>query len=70
MALDELRQALDLSQAELAKRLNIEQPEFSRVENPEDISTGYLRDVVEAMGDQLDLTAQLADLTVRIELRP
>lgn len=70
MALNELRQALDLSQAELANRLNIKQPAVSRLENREDMYVGHLREVVEAMGGQLDLTARFADLEVRIELRP
>ena len=70
MALNELRQALDLSQAELAERLNIKQPAVSRLENREDMYVGHLREVVEAMGGRLDLTARFADLEVRIELRP
>lgn len=70
MALNELRQALDLSQAELAERLNIKQPAVSRLENREDMYVSHLREVVEAMGGQLNLTAQFADLEVRIELRP
>lgn len=70
MALNELRQALDLSQAELAERLSIKQPAVSRLENREDMYVSHLREVVEAMGGQLNLTAQFADLEVRIELRP
>ncbi len=70
MALNELRQALELSQVELAKRLNIKQPAVSRLESREDMYVGHLREVVEAMGGQLDLTARFADVEVRIELRP
>ena len=70
MALNELRQALELSQAELAERLNIKQPAVSRLENREDMYVGHLREVVEAMGGHLKLTAQFADLEIWIELNP
>ena len=70
MVLNELRQALDLPQAELAEQLYIKQPAVSRLENPENVSVEHLREVVEAMGGQLDLTARFADLEVKIELRP
>lgn len=70
MALYELRQALDLSQAELAERLNIKQPAVSRLESREDMYVGHLKEVVEAMGGRLDLTARFGDLEVCIELKP
>ncbi|WP_299412181.1 XRE family transcriptional regulator [Acaryochloris sp. IP29b_bin.148] len=70
MALNELRQALEISQAELAERLNIKQPAVSRLENREDMYVGHLREVVEAMGGHLKLTAQFEDLEIRVELNP
>ncbi len=70
MALSELRQALELSQDELAKRLNIKQPAISRLENRDDMYVSHLREVVEAMGGKLVLTACFSDLEVKIELSP
>ena len=70
MALGELRQVLEISQTELARRLNVKQPAISRLEKRDDMSVGHLREVVEAMGGQLDLTAKFPGLEVKIELRP
>ncbi|NEP60253.1 MAG: XRE family transcriptional regulator [Symploca sp. SIO2G7] len=70
MALNELRQALELSQEELAQRLNIKQPAVSRLENRDDMYVSHLREVIEAMGGKLDLTAHFSGVEVKIELRP
>lgn len=70
MALAELRQALELSQEELAQRLSIKQPAVSRLENRQDMYVSHLRDVIEAMGGELGLTARFGDIEVSIALRP
>lgn len=66
MALAELRQALQLSQAELAQKLNIQQPAVSRMEKRTDMYVSHLRQVIEAMGGQLEIVARWGDTEVKI----
>jgi transcriptional regulator with XRE-family HTH domain len=66
MALTELRQALQLSQAELAQKLNIEQSAVSRMEKRTDMYVSHLRQAIEAMGGQLEIIARWGDTEVKI----
>jgi transcriptional regulator with XRE-family HTH domain len=59
MALAELRQALGVSQTELAERLNVKQPAISRLERWEDMTIGHLSEVVRALGGELKLKVTL-----------
>jgi transcriptional regulator with XRE-family HTH domain len=61
MALAELRQALGVSQAELAARLNVKQPAISRLERREDMTISHLSEVVRALGGELQMTARFPD---------
>jgi transcriptional regulator with XRE-family HTH domain len=67
MALSELRQALQLSQAELAAKLQIKQPAVARLEKRTDMYVSHLRKVIEAMGGELDIIARFPDEEVRID---
>lgn len=66
MALAELRQALQITQAALAEKLQIQQPAISRMEQRTDMYVSHLRQVIEAMGGQLEIVARFADTEVKI----
>lgn len=67
MALRELRQALQLSQTELATKLKIKQPAVARLEKRTDMYVSHLRKVIEAMGGELDIIARFPDGEVKID---
>ena len=66
MALHELRQAFQISQADLAAKLNVKQPAISRLEKRSDMYISHLRQVIEAMGGELEITANFPDCQVKI----
>lgn len=66
--LPELREGRKLSQAELAKRLSINQGACSRMERRSDMLIGTLRNAITAMGGDLYLVARFPDETVYIDL--
>jgi len=66
MDLAELRGALDLTQEELAERLQVAQSNVSRLEHRDDMLISTLRQVVEAMGGELHLEAVFPDGGVRL----
>jgi transcriptional regulator with XRE-family HTH domain len=66
MALSELRQAVQMSQAELAAKLQIKQPAVSRLEKRTDMYVSHLRKVIEAMGGELDIIARFPDGEVKV----
>lgn len=73
MALDELREARDLTQTELAKKLEIDQGAVSRMERRTDMYVSTLRDVIEAMGGELHIIAAFPHGSVEInqfDLKP
>lgn len=61
MSLRELRKARKLTQARIAKSLNIGQEGVSRLEKRTDLHISTLRHYVEAMGGSLSLIAQFPD---------
>jgi transcriptional regulator with XRE-family HTH domain len=67
MALGELRQALQLSQTELATKLKVKQPAVARLEKRTDMYISHLRKVIEAMGGELDIIARFPDGEVKID---
>jgi transcriptional regulator with XRE-family HTH domain len=67
MALGELRQALQLSQAELAAKLKVKQPAVARLEKRTDMYVSHLRKVIEAMGGELNIIARFPDGEVKID---
>jgi len=67
MALGELRQALKISQAELAEKLQVKQPAISRLEKRTDMYVSHLRQVIQAMGGELEIFARFGDGEVKIK---
>jgi predicted transcriptional regulator len=70
IGLYELRRSQDLSQSELAERLQITQAAVSKFENSDDVRLSTLRQYIEALGGHLELTARFEDRTVAIDLKP
>ena len=66
MALQELRQALDLTQKELAEKLQVNQAAVSKIENQSDIYIGTLRKILTAMGGDLKIIAHFDEGDVLI----
>ena len=66
MALQELRQALDMTQTELANKLHVNQAAVSKFENQSDIYISTLRRILSGMGGELRVTAHFADGDVQI----
>lgn len=67
MALGELRQALKISQAQLAEKLQVKQPAISRLEKRTDMYVSHLRQVIQAMGGELEIVARFGDGEVKIK---
>jgi transcriptional regulator with XRE-family HTH domain len=67
MALDELREARDLTQAQLAKKLDVDQGAVSRMERRTDMYVSTLRDVIQAMGGELHIIAEFPHGSVEIK---
>lgn len=61
MALRELRQALELTQEELANTLHMKQAAISKFEHQSDIYLSTLRKILLAMGADLKIIAQFPD---------
>ncbi len=61
MDLTELRNALQVTQEELADRLEVAQSNVSRLEHRDDMLVSTLREVVEALGGELHLVAYFRD---------
>src|SRR5580658_11211755 len=57
MALDELRSAKRLTQADMAEMLNVPQSSISRIEQRADMYLSTLRNYVQAMGGVLQIQA-------------
>lgn len=65
--LNELRKARNLTQEELADRLGVKQANVSKMERRLDMHVSTLRDVIEAMGGELRLTAHFPDADYLID---
>ena len=66
MALNELRQAMGITQERLAKALRINQAGVSKIESRSDIFVSTLRKTIEAMGGKLEIRAKFPAGEVRI----
>jgi predicted transcriptional regulator len=66
MPLDELREALRLTQESLAESLHVNQAAISKVERRTDMLVSTLRKIIEAMGGELEIRAVLPSGVVRI----
>lgn len=60
-SLRDLRQALQLTQQHMAKRLGVRQHSISRLEQRSDMLLSTLRDYIGKMGGELVITAQFPD---------
>jgi len=67
MALAELRRALDLTQAQVADCLKMNQAAVSKFEHQSDIYIGTLRKILAAMGAELRIVAHFPDADVVID---
>ncbi len=67
MALDELREARNLTQSQLATVLRVDQGSVSKMERRTDMYVSTLRSYVEAMGGHLDIRAVFPDGDVQID---
>ena len=66
MPLQELRKARGLSQKTLADILNVKQPSVAKLEHRTDMYISTLRNHIEAMGGELEITARFPDGSVKI----
>ena len=66
MALEELRDALRMTQQELAKTLNVDQSAVSKLEHRTDMYVSTLRRCIAAMGGELEIRANFPEGSVRI----
>jgi DNA-binding XRE family transcriptional regulator len=66
--LEQLRIALGVSQEELARLLDVQQPAISKLERRSDMRISTLRDLIEALGGELKLAAKFKDRTVDLSL--
>ena len=66
LPLQELRQVRMLSQEKLAEKLNVKQATVSKLERRADMYISTLRNVIKAMGGELEITAKFPDGEVRI----
>jgi transcriptional regulator with XRE-family HTH domain len=67
MALDELREARQLTQEQLAAQLKVRQPAVAKLERRADMYLSTLRAVIKAMGGELDVRAVFPNGSVRIK---
>ena len=67
MPLQELRQAYQMSQEDLAERLSTKQANISRLERRTDMYISTLRNYIEAMGGELDIVARFPEGEVHIK---
>ena len=66
MALVELRQAMDMTQTELASELKMKQAAISKFEKQSDIYISTLRKILAGMGGELVISAKFSEGEVRI----
>lgn len=66
MPLDELRVALDMTQENLATKLQVKQSAISKLERRTDMYVSTLQEVIRAMGGTLEIRATFPQGQVRI----
>jgi DNA-binding XRE family transcriptional regulator len=66
MPLQELRQARQMTQTELAQALGVNQGEVSKIEHRTDVYLSTLASYVEALGGRLEVRAVFRDREMRI----
>ena len=66
MELAELREALHITQAALAKIMKVKQPAIAKLEKRRDIHVSNIKRYIESLGGQLEITATIHGKTVKI----
>ncbi|MCL2582209.1 MAG: helix-turn-helix transcriptional regulator [Streptosporangiales bacterium] len=66
--LAEMRQAAEVTQAELAQSLGVSQARVSKIENGENSGMDVVRAYIDALGGSLDVVASLGDRIWRLAL--
>jgi DNA-binding XRE family transcriptional regulator len=66
MLLSEIRQAVGLTQEQLAASLGIKQPSLSQLESQEDMQVSTLQRLVRALGGELEIIAHLPGGAIHI----
>ncbi len=66
VSLEQLREGLGISQEELAKVMEVQQPAISKLVRRPDMKVSTLRDLIAAMGGELHITATFPDRSVEI----
>ncbi len=66
MALDELREARELTQEQLAQAFHVTQAAISKMERRTDMYLSTLRGIIKAMGGELEIRAIFPEGIVRI----
>lgn len=61
LTLKRLREKLGLSQAELAERLEVQQPAISKLERRQNLELNTLRSVVIALGGTIEIIVKVPD---------
>ncbi|MCY7367562.1 MAG: helix-turn-helix domain-containing protein [Chamaesiphon sp.] len=61
LTLRHLREKLGLSQAELAERLDVQQPAVSKLERRQNLELNTLRSVVNALGGTIEIIVRVPD---------
>ena len=69
-ALGQLRELLEVTQQELAGRLEVSQANISRIERQHDIYLSTLRRYVEALGGHLEVVAVFGDDRLPVTIGP
>lgn len=67
MELAELRDALKVSQSEMARRLKVTQVAISRLERRKNLQLGSIANYVQALGGTLEIRAKLSGRTVTLD---
>ncbi len=66
MPLNELRRARSLTQQDLARSLNVNQPAVSKLEQRADMYVSSLRSYIEAVGGRLKIVAEFPEGEVAV----
>ena len=67
MPLHELRQAMQMSQDQLARELRVKQANISKIERRTDMYISTLRSYIQAMGGDLEIIARFSHGSIKID---
>jgi len=67
--LQDIREAQNITQQEMALRLNTKQANVSRTERRHDLKLSTLKNHIEAMGGELDIVARFPTNEVHLDLK-